>query len=72
MYDDAPTQGKIKFTKFNNLIYLIKLKSMSKNKSVILIVGQSNAANSGLSLYKDKNLNFNPADNFCYELANQF
>ena len=50
MYDDAPTQEKIKFTKFNkNLSYKVK-RACPKNKSVILIVGQSNAANSGLSL----------------------
>ncbi len=71
IYDDVPPQGKIKFTNFNNnLSYKVK-RACPKNKSVILIVGQSNAANSGLSLIKEdkKNLNFNPADNFCYELS---
>lgn len=38
---------------------------------VILIIGQSNAANYGLSyIYENKNnLNYNPKDDFCYELS---
>ena len=38
---------------------------------VILIIGQSNAANSGLSyIHENKNnLNYNPKDDFCYELS---
>lgn len=71
IYDDVPPQPKTKFTNFNkNLSYKVK-RECPKNKSVILIIGQSNAANSGLALIKEdkKNLNFNPADNFCYQLS---
>ena len=71
IYDDVPPQPKIKFTNFKkNLSYKVK-RECPKNKSVILIIGQSNAANSGLALIKEdkKNLNFNPADNFCYQLS---
>jgi len=71
IYDDVPPQPKKKFTNFNkNLSYKVK-RECPKNKSVILIIGQSNAANSGLALITEdkKNLNFNPADNFCYQLS---
>ena len=41
------------------------------NSNVIVIIGQSNAGNSVISkVLQDKNnLNYNPNDNFCYELS---
>ena len=49
-----------------------KIKQDCPEKSpVILIIGQSNAANSVRStIYENKNnLNYNPKDDFCYELS---
>ena len=48
-----------------------KKKNCPEKSPVILIIGQSNAANSGISSINENknNLNYNPEDGFCYELS---
>ena len=63
-----PEQRKVNY----NFDIRFKVKKDCPAESpVILIIGQSNAANSGLAyIYENKNnLNYNSEDNFCYELS---
>ena len=71
IYDKIKPVGKQKFKNFNSNLDYKEKKQCPENKSVILIIGQSNAANTGIALIKEDydNLNFNPADNFCYLLS---